>query len=44
MWFIRQTIRAAAIGEDGVQRTQPPRNLPQSLAVTDFLTEAANPQ
>jgi hypothetical protein len=50
MRLIRQTIRAAAIGEDGVQRTQLTRNrvdlhiLPQSLAVMDFLAEAANHQ
>ena len=56
MWLMRQTIRAAAVGEDGVLRSQPTRNcvelhiLPLSLAglgpctVMDFLAEAANQQ
>ena len=56
MWLIRQTIRTATVGEDGVQRPQPMRNivdlhiLPQSLAgfgpcaVMESLAEAANQQ
>ena len=56
MWLIRQTLRAAAVSEGGVQRPQPMRNrinvhiLPHSLvglgpcAVTDLLAEAANQQ
>ena len=56
MWLMRQTIGAAAVGEDGVLRPRPTRNrvelhiLPMSLvglgpcAVMDFLAEAANKQ
>ncbi|OGW51073.1 MAG: hypothetical protein A2V62_12460 [Nitrospirae bacterium RBG_19FT_COMBO_58_9] len=55
-WVIRQAIRAAAVGENRVQRPQPTRNrgdlhiLPQPLADLgpcvgmNFLAEAANRQ